>query len=118
MKSLNDGQLLGMLRAYALTMIRLESPEIAAREQITQRLSALLPHENDDVNVELVRVLVALNDSSIIERVLTLMESDRGNEPPAWSELISRNAQYGGTIQGMLDNAPPTRQINYALMLR
>lgn len=111
-------QTLGLLRAYSLSMIRLGTPSRAEKKAIVKELRPLLPHDNGDVNTELVRVLVRLEDASIIGDVLTLMEDNSLVELPQWSALLKRNARYGGTIQAMIDNHPPSRQINYALMLR
>ncbi|HMU81316.1 MAG TPA: hypothetical protein PKC57_13745, partial [Microthrixaceae bacterium] len=38
--------------------------------------------------------------------------------PPPWADTVTRNASYGGVIQKMLANMPPTAQIAIANALR
>lgn len=116
--SLKDSQLLGLLRAYALNFIRLGKPTVAEREQVIAELNPLLPHENADVNTELVRVLVYLEAPSVIGKTMDLIVNRGAPEVPDWTELASRNPGYGGKIQEMLQNHPPSREIGYAFMLR
>ena len=116
--SLSKSQLLGWLRAVALTFIRLGEPDAGERQQWISRLDPLLPRKDGDVNTELVRMLVYLKSPTIIEKTLALI-TDRGEpEIPDWSELAKRNERYGRTVQSVLDNHPPSREIGYALMLR
>ncbi len=117
-KQLSDSQLLGLLRAYALTFIRMGKPVEGQRDRLIEQLEPLLPHRNDDVNTELVRVLTYLNSPQVIEKTMRLINNRREPEIPNWSELASRNAGYGGTVQKILDNHPPSRELGYALMLR
>ena len=49
---------------------------------------------------------------------MELIKNRKSPEIPKWSELISRNRRYGGSIERMLGNHPPTREIGYAFMLR
>ena len=78
----------------------------------------MLPSASDNLNTELLRLLVYLDAPGIIEKGLALMADARPPELPGWAGLITRNQRYGGTIQKMLDNHPPSQKINYALMLR
>ena len=116
--SLNDSQLLGLLRAYALNFIRLGRPTIAERDAVIAELDPLLPHANADVNTELVRVLVYLESPTVIGKAMELIVNRGAPEVPNWTELASRNAGYGGKILEMLAQHPPSREINYAFMLR
>lgn len=118
LKTLTDAQILGLLRAYSLTFIRQGAPTAAERNVVIDHVRPLLPNENSDINVEAIRLLVYLNDARVIEKALALIEQEEQTDIPEWSELISRNAGYGGAIQGMLDNHPPTRKIMYAFLLR
>ncbi|NNE91690.1 MAG: DUF1080 domain-containing protein [Verrucomicrobiales bacterium] len=116
--SLTDDQKLGLLRAYALTFTRLGKPTRKERLQIIDRLDPLLPSENADVNTELIRVLVYLEAPNVVPKAMKLI-TDRGEtEVPDWTELASRNSRYGGTILKLLENHPPSREINYAFLLR
>ena len=115
---LTDGQFLGLLRAYALTFIRLGQPSDIERKQIIARLDAYLPHKSDDVTTELIRVLTYLRAPGVASKTLKLI-ADRGKpQVPDWAELASRNTRYGGSVMKLLDNPPPIRELNWAFMLR
>lgn len=116
--ALTESQLLGLLRAYALTFIRLGEPTEQQREQVVAALDPLLPHSNKDVNTELVRVLVYLEAPNVIAKTIDLIKSPGQIEVPDWTELASRNKGYGGRVLAMIENHPPTHEINYAFMLR
>ena len=109
---------LGMLRAYALSFTRMGRPEQSDADRVVSQLDFMLPSKSDNLNAELLRVLVYLDAPGIIEKGLGLMAEARPEVIPDWAELLRRNQGYGGTIQTMLDNHPPSRKINYALMLR
>ena len=109
---------LAALRAYELCFARMGKPTSNDTDSVIAKLDPLLPATNDDVNSELVRILVYLDAPSIIDKTLALMADARPTEIPKWAELIKRNKGYGGTIERMLENHPPTRKIGYAFMLR
>lgn len=117
-EELDAPKLLGLLRAYALTFTELEGPSKKQRLRIVSQLDPLLPSSNADVNHELIRVLVSLRHPGVVAKTMQLI-AQRG-EPvmPDWSEVASRNGRYGGSVQRMLDNPPPTQEIAYAFMLR
>jgi len=115
---LTEGQFLGLLRAYALSFIRLGRPTDIETKQIFSRLESHLPHKSDDVTTELIRVLTYLRAPGVIGKTLKLI-ADRGKpQAPDWAELASRNARYGGSVFKLLDNPPPIRELNWAFMLR
>jgi len=117
-KSLDKGQLLGLLRAYALTFIRLGSPTESQRAQVIAQLDPLLPSGDGDINTELIRVLTYLRADSVVAKTMDLIEQRTTPEIPDWSTLASRNARYGGTVNALLNNHPPTRELGYAFILR
>ncbi|SMP78285.1 putative heme-binding domain-containing protein [Neorhodopirellula lusitana] len=116
---LEDSKLLGLLRAYALTFIRLGAPSDQQRDQVIAELNPHLPHANKDVNTELVRLLVYLNDPTVIDKAIEMMAHAEAT-PPSWAANIdfTSNARYGRRIQKTLANQPPSHEINYAFMLR
>ncbi|MBL9151495.1 MAG: DUF1080 domain-containing protein [Verrucomicrobiales bacterium] len=116
--SLTEPQLLGWLRAWQLTFIRLGKPEGDERAQVVAKLDALMPSQSADANTELTNLLVSLEAPSVIEKALTLIENPGKTEIPDWAELITRNAGYGRTIGAMLENYPPLRGIALAFALR
>lgn len=116
--SLPPDQKLGYLRAMSLIFMRLGDPGEDLRPRITDTLQQLLPYKDDRVNVELVRLLVYLEDARVIDKALALMQEEESPETPDWGGLLARNENYGGTIQDMIDNPPPTDKLEYAFMLR
>ena len=115
---LPPGQLLGLLRAYALTFIRLGLLTAEQREPVIQQLDPLLPNADDDVNTELIRVLTFLRSKTVAEKAMKLIENRKPPVIPQWSTLASRNSNYGGTVEQMLKNHPPTHELGYAFILR
>ncbi|MDP6929487.1 MAG: DUF1080 domain-containing protein, partial [Planctomycetota bacterium] len=115
---LTSQQQLGLLRAYALTFIRMGRPAKSTQQKIAADLDAIYPASNQPLNTELARILVYLNAPSVIEKTLALMKTNFVEIQPAWSSLITRNSRYGGTVQKMLDNMPPAWRIQLALILR
>jgi putative heme-binding domain-containing protein len=115
---LTKDQTLGYLRAMSLVFMRMGDPGDEVQTQITDRLQELLPNDDDRLNVELVRLLVYLEDPRVIDKALALMDSGEEPQTPDWGGLLARNERYGGTIQDMIDNPPPTNKLEYAFMLR
>ena len=116
---LSADQQLSYLRALSLIFQRLGDPSEQQREQITDSLQEQLPHDDERVNVELVRLLVYLDDPQVIDKALALIQRDTPPSPPDWDEsLLERSEDYGGTIMEMLENPPPTVKLEYAYMLR
>lgn len=115
--SLTEGQLVGLLRAYQLAFIRLNKPNDDQRKQVTAALDAIYPNESAAANRELAQLLVYLRSPSVAAKTMQLI--NEGTEPamPDWSELASRNAGYGGTVQQMQQNPPPGRGIDLAFSL-
>ncbi len=116
-QELSRDQTLGALRAISLTCIRLGTPDEGERQSLLARLDPLFPNSDGDVNTELVNVLVYLNSPSVVGKTLELIHRRPPTPIPDWSELASRNAGYGGTVQRVLDNHPPSREIGFALAL-
>jgi len=117
--ALSADEQLSYLRAMALVFMRLGDPTDPQRAQITDALQKLLPSADSRVNVELIRTLVYLKDERVIEKALALMQQDTAPPVPDWDEsLLARSEQYGGTIQDMIENPPPTNKLEYAYMLR
>lgn len=118
LSALETDQQLGYLRAMALLMIRLGEPEGKQRKQITDTLHELLPNVDDRVNTELIRLLVRLRDSRVINKALTLMQQESVPEKGDWTGILDRSEEYGSTIREMIENPPPTRELHYAFLLR
>lgn len=115
--ALNEQQKLGYLRGLALVFMRLGKPEHVC-QRISDRLISSLAGQEEKVNVELVRVLIYLQDVRVIAKALDLIKNSVSSPAPDWSSIVKRNANYGGTVQQMLDNPPPSNKLEYLFMLR
>ncbi len=116
---LSTDQKLGYLRAMALIFMRLGEPDESERPQVSDLLYKLLPDEDERVNTELIRVMVYLRDSRVIEPALALIRNERPPQAPDWSSsLLERNLEYGGVIKEMIESPPPATELGYAFMLR
>ena len=118
LSKLTRQQQLGWFRAQGLAMLRLGKPNSEQREIIIGKVHKLFPSTDGDINTESIRILVALKDSKVIEPATQLIAKRGEPSIPDWSELASRNSRYGGTVNALLNNHPPSLEIGYALMLR
>ncbi|EDM29301.1 hypothetical protein LNTAR_22964 [Lentisphaera araneosa HTCC2155] len=118
-KNLQVQQKLGLLRAYALTFIRMGEPKENLRQAVIKQLDPRLPAKEDDLNTELLRVLVYLKAPGIIEKGMALIERDEPNKLPEWQgELLNRNKGYARAINKMINDYPPVQKLGYAFILR
>lgn len=119
LEDLTETELLGLLRAYSLRFIRFGAPEATEGHAIAERWLPVLDRSiSEAVNLETVKLLVYLDAPGIAEKGLAFMTQSRKPAPPDWSQVLTRNGGYGGTIQRMLDNPPPTQGLAYAFALR
>lgn len=114
---LSERQKLGALRAYALAFVRLAEPSDEQRASVIAVLDTFLPSESADLNTELVRVLSYLQSPTIIAKTMDLIVNRGETEVPDWAEIAARNPRYGATVKKFLDNAPPSREVYYAMMI-
>lgn len=115
--SLSEEGLLLALRVYerALAKGGFELKSIAVGH--TDSLKLLMPHESRYVNRELSRILCYLEETSVIDEILNLMESDKGEENIAGADLVERNVRYGGPMMAMMQAAPMVDRMHHAAML-
>ncbi len=109
---------LALLRAYALTFIRMGRPDRALGEKIAARLEPAYPADDDRLNRELSRVLVYLGSPNVISKTLALMRKAAPERPGDIDGLLARNDGYGRTILAMFESRPARQKLHYALMLR
>lgn len=117
-KTLTDAQRLDLTRVYVVAFCRMGAPEPTMRDTLLQRFEARFPSEDDDLSVELARLLIYLDSPHVVEGALALMNRATRPETPAWMELIARNEQYGNAIKNMVNAMPPVQSLHYAFMLR
>jgi len=114
-----QGQL-SLLRAYGLVFIRLGEPDEEIRQRLVAKLSPFYPSATRSypINAELSQLLVYLRDPAVVKKTLALMDRLGPESVPDWVDLTSRSDLYGGTIQSMMSNMPPTQAIYFAFVLR
>ena len=117
-ESLEESQLLGLLRAYGLTFVRLGAPDATEKAAIIAELNALFPAKSPNLNTELAQILVYLDAPDVVSRTMELIRNPSKPIAPDWFELIARNGRYGGSIRKLLDNPTPAQEIGYAFLLR
>jgi putative heme-binding domain-containing protein len=111
------------IRAIGLLVSRMEAPLTSHTKKALQNsLKPLLLQAGADVNREVVKLLSYLQDSSIIDPVLTAMETDtliaQSTRDKYLSAAISgRSEQYGKDVANMLANMPNDQHISYAKSL-
>ncbi|MGB7344388.1 MAG: c-type cytochrome [Pirellulaceae bacterium] len=117
-KDLDAQQQLGALRALQLIFTRLGEPSNEEKQIITAAISPLYPSDSDQANAELVQLLVYLDDPTVVDKSLTLMETFKTEPAPDWGYLVERHKSYGGTVGKLMEKMPPIRAIHMAFTLR
>ena len=117
-KTLEESQMLGLLRAYGLTFMRLGAPDEAEKAAIITELNPLFPAKSLNLNTELARILVYLDAPNVVSRTMELIRNPSKPVVPDWFALVARNDGYGGGIRRLLDNPTPAQEIGYAYLLR
>ncbi|MBI2478208.1 MAG: c-type cytochrome [Planctomycetia bacterium] len=97
--TLDQEQLLGRLRVYALTFIRQGRPNDASRRAIADRLDSIYPHASSIVNQELCELLVYLQAPNVIPKTLALLASAATQEEQIQYALLLTQVADGWDIQ-------------------
>ncbi len=117
-ESLSESEQLFWLRTLQVAFARHGEPSAEWQFRLANRLDAMYPSKSYFLNAELVQLLVYLKSPTIVEKTLNLIEN-LGPEPiPDWGALVSRNANYGGTVGKLLADMPPSRAIQFIFVLR
>ena len=121
---------LAWMRAMAVDMYRkadidgktqkrtYDPKHLAKKDAILAKIKGLLPSDDRDINTEVIRLRVALEDEGVIEDALNFMSNTPVAPLPEWTKLAQQNDRYGAAINAMIKNPPPTFQIGIAFMLR
>ena len=103
--------------AYALAFVRLGEPGEEQRTALIAELDPRLPSDSANLNTELIRVLTYLQSPNVVSKTVELIEDRSATEVPDWAEIAARNPGYGSKVKAFLENAPPSREVYYALMI-
>ena len=115
---LNEAQQLDLLRVWSLIFIRMGAPDQATASSLAQKLDGFYPAQTDALNRELCSLLVYLNSATVTTKTLALIEQPSQETATSMSDLLARNAGYGGTIANMLKNQVDLQKLHYAFVLR
>ncbi len=123
-KKLSPTVQVDLVRAIELALARIGKPNSALNAKIVAYLSPKYPANNDILNQVLSKTLAYLNDPTVVEKTLALLESKESaqtnvmaNTATNSSDLILRNPQYGMDIAETLKNMPPAQHTYYGLVL-
>jgi putative heme-binding domain-containing protein len=116
-ESLEQTDLLALLRAYSLCFIRMDKAtpdEIAA---VVGKLNPLYPAKDKNLNAELCRVLSYLDAPQVVSKTIELMKATQNQTIAYDKEMLDRH-EYGKDILKMMSNTPNSLNIHYAYSLR
>ena len=116
--SLSESEQLDFLRTLSVGFIRFGQPTVAIKKEFAKKIDPVYPAKSDSLNRELSKVLVYLDSPQVISKTLAMMKNPPKQTPEEISDLLARNAGYGGTIAKMLSNLPELQNIHYAMILR
>ena len=123
---LSEQDLLALVRAYQLALIRLGPPSAEAAAAIATRFGPLFPAGAFDLDRELSALLVAVRAPGIAAKLVELLAAPSGsaggtNLAPDENDLrklIERNQGYGSAVRASLEKRSDLLQIHYAYVLR
>ena len=116
---------LDILRAFELNFARFGAPNRQDKTSVIAYLNPHYPASTHAQNRELAKLLVFLNAPQVLEKTLTLLETEADDQEASSgdktatdaSDLILRNPQYGLDIAQMLQNIPDAQHTHYATVL-
>jgi putative heme-binding domain-containing protein len=107
------------IRACDLLFIRGEfKPGI--KNELANKLSPFYPTQSNQVNRELVQLLAYLEDPTVVDKTMALLDDISNiekNSPVLAKDVTERSEQYGGTIERMKTNTPPSELMHYVKAL-
>ena len=108
---------LALLRAYALSFIRLDPPSDEQAKAIISQVDPLYPASTDALNTELCRVLSYLQAPSVVKKTIGLMKQTTVKATNYDKEMLGRH-EFGQVILKSQANSPNVQNIQYAYSLR
>ncbi|MCH5374191.1 MAG: c-type cytochrome [Planctomycetes bacterium] len=90
--------LLGFLRAYSLTFIRMGHPGADQEQKIADRLDAIYPHRDARVNQELSELLVYLHHPEVLPKTLALWKNATTQEEQIHYAMTLTHISDGWTL--------------------
>jgi len=96
--SLDETQLINLLRAYGLVFIRMGKPAEAAGAKIAAELSKLYPAKTAPLNRELSQVLIYLEAPGVSGKTVNLLETSPAQEDQMHYALALHSLKTGWTL--------------------
>jgi len=115
---LDRDQRIAWLRTHALALMRLGPVDRGIQQLVSDRMLPLFPCGDERVDTDLCELLAYVDAPGLLDKAVPLLAEMRPSQPPAWTELASRNQSYGGVINKMIENMPPIGQLAIADALR
>lgn len=107
------------LRAWQLAFTRMGKPAPEICQKIAARFDPLFPNADSLVNRELASLLVFLDSTAIVGKLVPLLTTVRDSDITVASEaVLARNDRYSKAVEGMHGNRPNRQAIFYANVLR
>lgn len=97
LNTLNQGQLIRLLRAYGLIILRLGPLTTVEQQSLGQRLDSLFPQQDRYVNAELCKLLVRLQVPTTAAKAVALLESAPSQEEQIDYAMSIRHLKTGWT---------------------
>lgn len=111
-------QRIAWLRVHSLVLLRQGPASEQQRRAIAARLLPLFPAGNERQNQDLCELLTYVDAPGVLAKAVPLLAPLHPSKAPAWAELATRNASYGGVIDKMMANMTPMGQLAIANALR
>lgn len=112
---LSENEKTDFIRACDLLFIRGEFGS-DLKNELAKKLSPYYPTNSNQVDRELVQLLAYLKDPTVVEKTIALLDGIskiEKNSPVINKEVTERSEQYGGTIERMKSNTPPSELMHY-----
>jgi len=121
-QTLTQKNKLGLLRSFALLLIRQDNNSPLLREKIINKFSKFYPTDDAAINRELCQLLLFVGSPDAVQKSIEILETEAtratDSHPEILSEqLLERSEQYGPDISNMIAHKPPTEAIHYVTML-
>jgi putative heme-binding domain-containing protein len=117
-KPLTHRQRIAWLRIHAVALLRQGPVSDGQRAAVAARLMPLFPSFNERQDQDLCELLAYVDAPGMLSKAVPLLTPLQPSQPPAWAELATRNASYGGVIDKMMANMTPMGQLAIANALR
>ena len=95
---LSSDQQLSLLRAYALTFIRLGDADASVKKSVVQKINGAFPAKHESLNRELAQLLIYLEAPGVAGRTLALLKQAPTQEEQLHYGLALRALKTGWTL--------------------